>query len=262
MTTPNEKAHSSEPWKPFPVEALPALVSSFVSDSAKGIGCDPTFIIMPLLAVFAAAIGSTRTLMLKPGWFAPAILWTVVIAESGSMKTPAHRLALASIMARQKKALQQQALAQREYERELGQHELELVRWKAKKDPSIPRPEEPIEPFAERCIVSDTTVEALAPILDKNPRGLLLGCDELAGWFGGFNAYKSGGRDLESFLSMYDAGYSKIDRKTAEAKTLIIRSAPVCMSVLLQVDLEACGSHVLRNLRLRHFVQQSSDHAL
>jgi len=214
MTTPN-KAHSPEPWMPFPVEALPEPVRGFVTAAAKAIGCDPTFIVMPLLAVLAAAIGSTRTLMLKAGWFAPAILWTVVIAESGSMKTPAHRLALAAIMARQKKSLSQHALAYREYEDELDRYKADLAAWKGKKDPSIPRPDEPLEPFAERCIVSDTTVEALAPILDKNPRGLLLGCDELAGWFNGFNAYKSGGKgsDLQNWLKMADGSAIIVDRK-------------------------------------------------
>ena len=45
-----------------------------------------------------------------------------------------------------------------------------------------PPPSEP--PSAQRFIVGDATVEALIPLLQDNPRGLLLARDELNGWFG------------------------------------------------------------------------------
>ncbi len=53
-------------------------------------------------------------------------------------------------------------------------------------------PEKPETPQAERCVVSDTTVEALAPLLLANPRGLLLARDKLAGWIGSFDRYAGG----------------------------------------------------------------------
>jgi hypothetical protein len=52
---------------PFPVEALPEPFGSFVSAGATAIGCDPSFVALPLLAALAAAIGNTRRLMLKLG---------------------------------------------------------------------------------------------------------------------------------------------------------------------------------------------------
>lgn len=241
-----------ERWKPFPVESLPEPIRGFVTAAAKGIGCDLTFIVMPLLAVLAAAIGSTRTLMLKPGWFAPSILWTVVIADSGNMKTPAHRLALAAMNARQKKALGQQALALREHERELAQYELDLTKWKAKKDTSIPAPDKPPEPFAERCVVSDTTVEALAPILERNPRGLLCACDELAGWINSFNAHKGGrGGDMQNWLKMADGSMVINDRKTGgkngAPRTICVPHAYVSVTGGIQpgIMLKAVGNREL-----------------
>ena len=53
--------------------------------------------------------------------------------------------------------------------------------------------------------LSDTTVEALAPILRVNPRGLLLARDELAGWIGSFDRYSGKGKsgaDAANWLSM------------------------------------------------------------
>ena len=61
--------------EPYPVDALPEPLCGFVRAGAKAIGCDPSYVALPLLTVLAAAIGGTRRLLLKRGWSAPAILW-------------------------------------------------------------------------------------------------------------------------------------------------------------------------------------------
>ena len=72
-----------------------------------------------------------------------------------------------------------------------------------------PRPESP--PPCDRRLVSDTTVEALVPILEANPRGVVLEMDELSGWLRSFNEYKGGrGKDVPHYLSMHRAGLRKI----------------------------------------------------
>jgi hypothetical protein len=70
-------------FRPFPVAALPEPIRGFVSAGAKAIGCDPSYLALPLLTAIAAAIGNTRRLELKRGWSAPAILWTAIVGESG-----------------------------------------------------------------------------------------------------------------------------------------------------------------------------------
>ena len=47
-------------WRPFPVDALPEPVRSFVVDGARALGCDPSYIALPLLAALAAAMGTRR----------------------------------------------------------------------------------------------------------------------------------------------------------------------------------------------------------
>ena len=78
---------------PFPVDALPEPIRGFVAAGAKAIGCDASFIALPLLTAMAAAIGNTRRIQLKRGWTAPAILWVAIVGESGTAKTPAFKLA-------------------------------------------------------------------------------------------------------------------------------------------------------------------------
>ncbi len=86
-------------WRPFPVDALSEPLRSFVREAAKAIGCDPSFIALPLLAALAAAIGGARCVQLKSGWAEPAILWCAIIGESGTLKTPAFNWALQAIRA-------------------------------------------------------------------------------------------------------------------------------------------------------------------
>jgi putative DNA primase/helicase len=61
----------------------------------------------------------------------------------------------------------------------------------------------PDTPDMARTLVGDTTVEALADIMDKNPRGVLINRDELAGWVRGLDQYKGGkGNDRQFYLSL------------------------------------------------------------
>lgn len=69
-------------YRPYPVDSLPEPLRGFVRGGAESIGCDPTYIALPLLAVCASAIGNTMRLRLKDGWDVPAILWVAIIGES------------------------------------------------------------------------------------------------------------------------------------------------------------------------------------
>ena len=79
---PGQPAMRSDHFHPFPVDALPEPIRGFVSDGAKAIGCDASFVALPLLTVLAAAIGNTRRIQLKRGWTAPAIIWTAIVGHS------------------------------------------------------------------------------------------------------------------------------------------------------------------------------------
>jgi hypothetical protein len=236
-------AQAVEPWRPvdaddlayrpFPVDALPAPIRGFVDAGARAIGCDTSYLALPLFTAIAAAIGNTRRLELKRGWSAPPILWGAIVGESGTAKTPAFKLVMRPVRERQRKALELYAELVKRYEADLARWDKDMAAWKRDKNQGSDPPEKPDPPQAERFIVSDTTVEALAPILLANPRGLLLARDELAGWIGSFDRYAGKGKagaDSANWLSMFNAESIIVDRKTGIPRTIHVPQAAVCVS--------------------------------
>lgn len=236
-------AQGFEPWRSedaddlnfraFPVDALPEPIRGFVDAGARAIGCDLSYLALPLLTLIGAAIGNTRRLELKRGWSAPPILWCAIVGESGTAKTPAFKLVMRPIHERQRKALGRHSEAMKQYEGDLARWEKGMTDWKREKAAADDPPPKPEPPQCERFIVSDTTVEALAPILLANPRGLLLARDELAGWIGSFDRYAGKGRagaDSANWLSMFNAESIIVDRKTGIPRTIYVPQAAVCVS--------------------------------
>jgi hypothetical protein len=220
-------------YRPFPVDVLPPPIRGFVDAGARAMGCDPSYLALPLLTAIAAAIGNARRLELKRGWSAPPILWGAIVGESGTAKTPAFKLVMRPVRERQRNAMKRHAEEIEQFEVDLARWEKAMAVWKRDKDLANDPPEKPDPPLAERFIVSDTTVEALSPILLANPRGLLLARDELAGWIGSFDRYAGKGKagaDSANWLSVFNAESIIVDRKTGLPRTIYVQQAAVCVS--------------------------------
>ena len=226
---PDPPVPAIEPFKPFPVGALPEPLRGFVKVCSKAIGCDPSYVAVPALVVTAAAIGNCYRVVLKRGWSEPAVLWGAIVGESGTLKSPAFKLTLKPLRRAQQAAIQQHAEESKEYEPELARYEADKARWKKKSQGDPPLRPEP--PKLRRIIVSDVTVEALAPILLDNPRGVVAARDELAGWVTSFDRYGNGrGSDAPAWLSMYDADAVIVDRKTGPQRTIFVPAAAVSVT--------------------------------
>src|SRR5690606_36562628 len=85
---------SIEPYQPFPVEVLPAVVARYIQACAKALGCDPAYVGLPLLTMLTAAIGNSRRVRIKNSWSEPLVLWCATVANSGTQKSPSFELAL------------------------------------------------------------------------------------------------------------------------------------------------------------------------
>jgi hypothetical protein len=130
------------------------------------------------------------------------------------MKPPALELAMRAVRERQRKAMRDHAEAMRTYEAEQLNHERDLTAWKRSKDGDDP-PEAVEEPKCARCWSDDATIEALAQLLQENPRGLLVIRDELAGWLS-FDRYSaSKGGEAAKWLEMFGGRALVVDRKTS-----------------------------------------------
>jgi DNA polymerase I-like protein with 3'-5' exonuclease and polymerase domains len=214
------------PYRPFPVAALPAPLDALVREGAAALGCDPAYLAVPALCVAASAVGNTRTLRLKRGWYEPSVLWGAVVGDSGTLKSPALRLVLAPVHDRQFRLSAEYKEQLRKYDADLERYDEEKKQ--AKKDGTDP-PEKPEKPKVPYVLVKDLTVETLGPLLEDNPRGLLDAVDELATWLASFTRYKgkSAGSDLPYWLSMNHADSLIITRKTGDRPHIHVRRAAV-----------------------------------
>jgi hypothetical protein len=209
-------------WEPFPTEQLPAPLAAFVMEAARGIGCDESMVALPLLALLAGAIGNARVINPKGDHLEQSVLWTAVVSESGSGKTPAFKAAMQFADAEQKLLFDAYRAALAEHEGAMVEHDARLAAWKrelgGRRGQAGPAPDTPQRPVCRRLLVGDTTIEALLPILVENRRGVTNAIDELSGFISSFDAYKArgqGGGDRAKWLSMHDAGPVTNDRKNS-----------------------------------------------
>ena len=247
------------PWKPFPISVLPEPVRSYVQRVSDAIGCDPSYVAVPMLPALSSAIGNTRQIQLKRGWWEPAVLWGAVVGDSGTMKSPAVDAATRQIKRRQARAMEEHRQAMEVYESAQEEHKLALEDWKKTgRKRGDPKPEEPQQPVCRRLYCSDVTVEALADRLYENPRGLLLVRDELAGWIRSFDQYKGGqGADTAHWLTMHGARDLMVDRKTGDRKTIFVPRAAICICGSIQPEIlaRALGQeHIVDGLAARLLV--------
>lgn len=223
------------PFTPFPLDCFPEAMRDYVRDSAKSIGCDASFVALPMLAAAASAIGNSRRLELKRGWTEPAILWTVYVGNSGAQKSPPRDYALAPLRRIQRRALAEHEQALEEYYREKVVYKRDLAAWRRNSLGDMP-PTPPTPPIAERYLSDDATIEALAVLLSDQPRGLLMAPDELAGWFGSFDRYSGGGGDVARWLEMFGGRPMMIDRKTGDNRAINVSRAAVSVTGGIQLD--------------------------
>lgn len=228
-------------YKRFPVECLPDSVARFVTESAGAMMIDPAFVALPALSALGAAVGTAREIELKRGWCEPPVIWSCIIARSGTLKTPAMEKAIAPLAEAEHVAQIANQAAAAQHEADMLHYEKELAAWKRNKSGGAP-PEKPSAPPRLRYIVADATLEAIAPLLQENPHGLLLARDELAAWVRGFNQYKGGkGGDAAAWLEFHRAGNATIDRKSSG--TIYIPRAAVSICGTIQPGVFASAMH-------------------
>jgi len=207
-------------WVPFPCEALPEVGRRFVEESAAALGCDASFVGLPLLALTGAAIGGRRLLEIKRGWRVPPILWAALIGRSGSNKTPAMNSIMSLLAPKMRQWREDYSDAMARHEEGGLQYDKRLKEWQKRRESNdVPTPR-PAPPCQRRLIVSDATIEALAGILSENPRGLILVRDELDAWIQSFERY-SGSSDAPFWLSAYSGASYSVDRRGRGAPTFL-----------------------------------------
>ncbi|UIE35997.1 DUF3987 domain-containing protein [Leptodesmis sichuanensis] len=141
-------------------------------------------------------------------WYAPPILWTALVGESGTAKSPVWETAIAPLNTLQTQQDHQYEAASRDYEEA-------LVEWE-KRDKEQ-RGKKPQKPVPRELYFQDATLEAIALAISHYPEhGTLYAVDELTQFSKGFDAYRNGrGGDRAKWLTAYDGQGLKVNRKGA-----------------------------------------------
>jgi len=201
--------------------------AQWLTRAAEAKSAPPDYVLAGLLASAGAAIGNTRWASPWQGWAEPPIIWTMAIGSPSSNKSPGLDAVLSPL--KQAERAQRQA------------GETELAAWREKAEvaklaesawkelakaalkegsepPARPQATNPgPEPFLPRLSIADATVERLAVIVSKQPRGTLLARDELAGWLHGMTRYSGGGSDRPFWLEAYGGRGYTVERMGRDA---------------------------------------------
>jgi Protein of unknown function (DUF3987) len=229
---PPKTKPAPKPYQPFPVHALPQPLASLVSEGAAAYGCDPAYFALHAMTAAAASIGNTRTIRLRRDWREPSVMWSAVVGDSGTLKSPAYKMIVSYFNRLEKARIEEYTAKRSEFEEAKAQYD----RDRAKQAAGRPTPTRPVEPVCSRLLCSDITIERIAGLLADNPRGLFVARDELGGWFASFVGYRGGGggSDLPQWLEMFRAETIIVDRKTGDRQTIFVPRAAVSITGTIQ----------------------------
>jgi hypothetical protein len=199
----------AEAWpapEPFPLDVLPSCLREYVSAVAEALPCPVDYAAVPLLALAGGAIGASRALRIKHGWHERPCVYAAIVAIPGSAKTPALKLLAQPIY--------------REQSRLYAHYKRAVTAWDSEKDEDERWP----KPVLSTIYVADTTTEALARILESNPRGVTMIRDELTAWVGSMDQYRARGRgsDRQFWLSAWAGEAIRVDRRSQEDQPVFV----------------------------------------
>jgi hypothetical protein len=185
-------------------------------------GVDSEAVLTHLLPIAAGLINPNSRIVVKKctNFVEPCLLYSAVIAETGSRKTPLLNIPKAPLV-----KLQTEEDAR--YKAELDAYKKELDaynhRTKENKDDEPPVPPHPPREF----YVDNVTVESLDEIKGFQPnKAFTMIKDELSGLFASHGAYKGGrGSDKESFLSGWGGGGVKKNRRSKDSRVSLARDS-------------------------------------
>jgi hypothetical protein len=221
-----------EPWEtpiplgqipvamPLPLEVFPDGLRRFATEAAEAVGCPVDFVAVPMLGITGGAAAASRAIEVKPQFIQRPLLYVTVVGHPGDGKSPALEAVARPMYEAQKKHLAEFVERMKEYNIALDQ--FRQAKKDAKGNPTAREPEEPEKPQLLRVYVDETTVEALAKVLDKNSRGVVLIKDELTALVTGANQYKGGrGSDRQFWLKNWTGAPVAVDRKAQDTPVIL-----------------------------------------
>ena len=174
----------------------------------------PPIVILATMLTYAASLQKTQTcITIKPGYNEPPILFTTVVAASGTGKTPILNKFRSAIQKLQNKHYEKFKEADKQWR-------IDLAKWKCKskeaeKNSEPFTKEEPPRPKFRHFTFKDYTVEALVcGLIDHPEYGSIIDLDEIKDLLVDHYGKNTGGTRIREILKeFWSAGEIKIARK-------------------------------------------------
>lgn len=229
-----------DPWSrfnvpPFPADLLPPNQQAFIEHQTANLGGDPAGIAMAMLTAMSGALDQRFRLKMRKfgSFFAPPRLWTVLVGDPATKKTPIISEAIAPLRK-----------IENDYARQRAR---DVAIWEA--TDKADRGAKP--PQATRFILNDVTVEAAAALLATQDRGVTLVHDELATFIGSLDRYSSGAADRAFWLMAHGGGALSVDRVS---KSFYISNLCVAFLAAVQPDRLAQLTDLMTDGLLQRFL--------
>ncbi len=184
----------------FPLEIFPDVIQDIIRHNKEVQNFDINLQAGAYLSAMASSLGTS--VGLNNGKFGELIypaLWVVLIGSPGSKKSHIIKHPFKAIRTVDSQAFEQYSKALREWKKEN-------------------RNERGDKPEPSMTILDDFTLEALIKNHRRNPKGLAIIKDELAGWLKDFNKYNSGKGERDQYLTLFNCPDLKVDRAGAETE--------------------------------------------
>jgi CRISPR-associated protein Cmr3 len=182
-------------------------------------GVDPEAVLTHLLPIAAGLIHPGSRVVAKEciDFVQPLLIYSGVVAETGSRKTPVLNIVKNPLV-------KLQSEEEERHKKEMAAYEAELAEFN-ESDKKVAPPQKPL-PIRE-FYVDNVTVESLDKIKGNQPnQALTLIKDELSGLFASHGAYKGGrGSDKESFLSGWNGSGVKKNRCSDDSRVSLTRDS-------------------------------------
>lgn len=200
----------------FPLNAFPKCLQEYIRTARETLNFPEPYTASAMLLATAVAIGNTRVLRVKEGWFIKPILFLALVGEAGTNKSHPISFVLRPLDRINNEHIEAYNKALADY-RKLSET-----------TPSS-------KPKPHQILVSDITTESLVLLHQNNPLRLCLRCDELAGWISNFNRYRKGG-DEQLWLSIYSGQPLCVNRKTMD-EILSVPDPFICVVGTIQPEI-------------------------
>jgi hypothetical protein len=205
----------------FPINVLSAPWQKWVERASHGAGVTIDHVVVPLIGIASSLIGTARRVKSSRSWSEPMSIWTAVVGNSGTGKTPGIAVTQRMLAYIESDRRSKLTKLKQEHETRLEIARAKQKKWKKDLDdavasgmPAPPCPDAAILPgefVVPRLYVSDSTIEKIAILLQARPQGMLLLLDELAGLFLNMGRYSSGS-DKEFWLQSWNGSSHVVER--------------------------------------------------